>query len=85
MAVLPLEMSLAIECINLDFLVKMEEFEITRDQGVEPLTYLLRFKSVATPKDFDTVHSIMSQYTERRIFECFWCQYKDSKYFNRIR
>ena len=85
MAVLPLEMSLAIECVNLDFLVKVEEFEITRDQRVEPLTYFLRFKSVATPKDFDKVHSIMSQHTEKCIFECFWCQYKDSKYFNRIR
>lgn len=84
MAVLPLELSLAIECVNLDFPAKMADFEITRDQRVEPLTYFPRFKSVDTRR-IDTVHSTMSRHAEQRIFEWFGCQYKDSKYFNRIR
>ena len=52
MDVLPLEMSLAIECVNLDFLVKVEEFEIIRDQGVEPLTYFTKIQISSYPEGF---------------------------------
>lgn len=88
-AVLPLEMSLAIVCVNPNFPAKMEK--LIRDhtwstRGAS--TYLLRitwFKSVDIGSLLIQFILIVSQNAEKCIFECFWCRFKDSNHVNRIR